>query len=64
MNIAEHWVALAIIAIVAAFGYVGDGDLEEAKRAEAEYCANVKSEVWPDFRGIYAEVCDSSEVRR
>ena len=58
MDIGEHWVALAIIILVAAFGFVGDGDLKEAERAQAEYCANVKSESWPDYRGIYAKVCE------
>lgn len=58
MNIAEHWVALAIVALFAAFGIVGDGDLKEAERQQAEYCANVEADAWPDFRGIYAEVCE------
>ena len=58
MDIGEHWIALAIIALVAAFGIVGDGDLAEAERQQAEYCANVEADAWPDYRGIYAEVCE------
>ena len=58
MNIGEHWIALAVVALVAAFGFAGDGDLAEAERQQAEYCANVKADTWPDYRGIYAEVCE------
>ena len=57
MNIGEHWIALAVVTLVAALGLVGNGDLEEAERAQAEYCANVESEAWPDYRGVYSEVC-------
>lgn len=51
------WFALLLF-VMAVMGIVGNGDLEEAERAQAEYCENVASEVWPDYRGIYAEVCE------
>ena len=57
-DIGEHWVALAVVAIIAALGIAGEGDLEEAQRAESEYCTNVEAEAWPDYRGIYSEVCE------
>lgn len=57
MSIGEHWIALAVVAIIAAFAIAGNGDLEEAERAQAEYCANVESGAWPDYRGVYGEVC-------
>lgn len=57
-DIGEHWIALAVVAIIAALGIAGNGDLEEAQRAESEYCANVETEAWPDYRGIYSEVCE------
>ena len=57
-DIGEHWIALAVVAIIAALGIAGNGDLEEAERAQAEYCANVETGSWPDYRGIYSEVCE------
>ena len=57
IDIGEHWIALAVVTLVAALGFAGNGDLEEAERAQAEYCANVESGAWPDYRGNAAEVC-------
>lgn len=57
-DIGEHWIALAVVAIITALGIAGNGDLEEAQRVESEYCANVETGSWPDYRGIYSEVCE------
>jgi alpha-D-ribose 1-methylphosphonate 5-triphosphate synthase subunit PhnG len=57
INLGEHWIALAVVTLVAALGFAGNGDLEEAERAQAEYCANVESGVWPDYQSNAAEVC-------
>ena len=57
MNIGEHWIALAVVTLVAALGLAGNGDLEEAERAQTEYCENVESGAWPDYQGNAAEVC-------
>jgi hypothetical protein len=57
-DISEQWTALAIVLIIALLAVVGNGDLEEAERAESEYCANVDSGAWPDYRGVAAEICE------
>lgn len=57
-DLGEHWVAFGIVIIVAAFLLAGDGDYAEAKAQERIYCHNVDHDVWPDYRGIYAEVCE------
>ena len=57
MNIGEHWIALAVVTLIAALGLAGNGDLEEAERAQSEYCANVESGAWPDYQDNAAEVC-------
>ena len=51
------WKICALLAFVLALGIVGNSDLEEAERQEAEYCANVKSGTWPDFDANYKERC-------
>lgn len=56
-NIGEHWIALAVVTLIAALGLAGNGDLEEAERAQSEYCANVESGAWPDYQDNAAEVC-------
>lgn len=50
------WFA-ALFFVMAVLGIVGTGDMEEAERAETEYCENVSSGAWPDYRGNAAEVC-------
>lgn len=46
-----------LLLFVAVMGIVGNGDLEEAERNETEYCENVASGAWPDYRGNASEVC-------
>ena len=50
---------LIVAAVVALFGIVGHFDYEDAKAEEALYCSNVKNGVWPDYDGIYADVCEA-----
>ena len=50
---------LIAVAVVALFGIVGHFDYEDAKAEEALYCSNVKNGVWPDYDGIYADVCEA-----
>lgn len=47
------------IAIGLLLGVVGSMDYEDAKAEEALYCSNVKNGVWPDYDGIYADVCEA-----
>ncbi len=47
------------LAIGLLLGVVGSMDYEDAKAEEALYCSNVKNGVWPDYDGIYADVCEA-----
>ena len=47
------------IVIGLALGVVGSMDYEDAKAEEALYCSNVKSGIWPDYNGTYADVCEA-----
>jgi len=42
---------------IALLSIVGHFDYDDKKRDELIYCNNVKSGVWPDFKGISKEVC-------
>ena len=50
---------LIAVAVVALFGIVGHFDYEDAKAEAALYCSKVKNGVWPDYDGIYADVCEA-----
>ncbi len=49
MNIKRYQVILAIIGIIIAMSIVGQSDLEEAERQQAEYCEMVK--LWKQTKG-------------
>lgn len=58
MNIKRYQVILAIVAIITAMSIVGNSDLEDAERQQAEYCEMVKlwkktkgQAGWPAFNG-------------
>lgn len=51
---------VAVVAIVAALGFVGAMDYEDAKAEEALYCDNVKSGIWPDYEGTYVSQCEAT----
>lgn len=54
----SFWKIAAVLAVLLiAFGIVGNGDVEEAERQEAQYCSMVKSGHWPDYNGNYKELC-------
>ena len=46
-----------------ALAIVGSMDYEDAKAEEALYCSNVKSGVWPDYNGTYADVCEAEYAK-
>lgn len=52
---------LASIAFVAALCavivFVGNSDMQDAQNEQAVYCSMVKEGSWPDYKGIYGEVC-------
>lgn len=49
MNIKRYQVILAAIGLIAAMSFVGQSDLDEAKRQQAEYCEMVK--LWKQTKG-------------
>ena len=50
---------LAVVVFWLLFGVVGRLDYEDAVAEEALYCSNVKNGIWPDYDGIYADVCEA-----
>jgi hypothetical protein len=48
---------VVVTLVVFALLLVGGQDFNDAKRAEAQYCADVRDRVYPDYKGIYQEVC-------
>jgi hypothetical protein len=58
MQLKRYQVVLAIIGLIVAMGIVGQSDLEEAERQQAEYCEMVKlfkqtkgQSGWPAYNG-------------
>ena len=58
MQLKRYQVILAVIGLVFAMGIVGQSDLEEAERQQAEYCDMVKlfkqtkgQSGWPAYNG-------------
>ncbi len=49
MQIKRYQVILGLIGLVIAMGIVGQSDLEEAERQQAEYCEMVK--LWKQTKG-------------
>lgn len=49
MNIKRYQVIFGFIAIIVAFGIVGQADYEEAERQHDEYCEMVK--LWKQTKG-------------
>ena len=49
MQLKRYQVILAVIGLVIAMGIVGQSDLEEAERQQAEYCEMVK--LWKQTKG-------------
>lgn len=53
-------IAAAVLAMLAAFGFAGQMDYEDAEAQQALYCDNVKSGVWPDYEGTYVSECEKT----
>lgn len=53
-------IAAAALAMLAAFGFAGQMDYEDALAQQALYCDNVKSGVWPDYEGTYVSECEKT----
>jgi hypothetical protein len=58
MQLKRYQIILAVIGLVVAMGIVGQSDLEEAERQQAEYCEMVKlfkqtkgQSGWPAYNG-------------
>lgn len=49
-----------VLALFVAFGLAGAMDYEDAVAAQALYCDNVKSGVWPDYEQTYVSECEKT----
>jgi len=49
----------AIVVLVLLLALVSNMDYEDEKAEEISYCESVKNGVWPDYKGIYADVCEA-----
>ena len=56
MAISEHWLALAIVALIALLGLAGGGDYTEELNEQAHYCKMINLHKisngelgWPDY---------------
>lgn len=48
----------AVVAVLCAvIVFVGQSDMRDAENEQAVYCSMVKEGSWPDYKGIYGEVC-------
>lgn len=55
--------AVAAFVVLIALALGGIDDLAEAERQQAEYCANVHSKIWPDYKKTYRAYCKDGKVR-
>jgi len=54
---------LALLAFILLMVVVGQMDYEDEQAQAALYCDNVRTGVWPDFKGTYEKHCESEEKR-
>jgi len=59
----RYQVVLAVLAIVAAIGIVGNMDYKDEIRQQIAYCENVKAGVWPDYDGTYKTECTPDKLK-
>lgn len=59
----RYQVVLAVLAIVAAIGIVGNMDYKDEIRQQIAYCENVKAGVWPDYDGTYKTECPPDKLK-
>lgn len=50
---------LTIIIVMALWITASTMDYGDEVQAETEYCRHVSEGLWPDYRGIFEEVCDA-----
>ena len=53
----QGFAAIAILLLVC-LALIGGQDAEEQQRAQDEYCENVKSGAWGDYKQIYSKECN------
>jgi len=59
MNIDQMRDAVAVIAILSALGWAGNGDFRDEQRQFKIYCEHVfgPDPIWPDYKGVGLEGC-------
>lgn len=50
-------ICLCVFLAILALGMAGSDDYKNEKLAESQYCRDVTDRVYPDYKGIYREVC-------
>lgn len=53
---------LGAVLFLAALGWAGESDYQEAKRQQAHYCYMVTSGAWPDYRHAYDTLCKEDQT--
>lgn len=53
---------IRILIVLAALAAVGCMDFEDAKIEERQYCDAVREGLWPDYRGIYQDMCSTGDL--
>lgn len=53
----QGFAAIAILLLVC-IALIGGQDAEEQDRIHAEYCENVKTGAWGDYKQIYSKECE------
>lgn len=54
---------LIALAVLLAFGIVGNMDYEDEVREQVAYCENVKAGMWPDYNGTYKTECTAERLK-
>lgn len=50
---------IVALALIAGLAWASGEDYREALRDQREYCENVRTGYWPDYRGTYEQECGS-----
>lgn len=46
-----------LLALLFLLAMAGGSDYDDELKQQQEYCKNVSSGIWPDYKGIASEVC-------
>ncbi len=46
-----------VVIVIAGYMWASSNDYEDALKEQQTYCDNVGAGFWPDYKGIYKEIC-------